>query len=139
MDLGKAISTAVETANSAGDQSRDETVVEYAVQEIIKRKSTPRTAAKSVAAQFNGTTNIFINSARPISIDEHKLEEAIWDRFVELARVSIPKMKAGMEHFAIDGTVQHYYSWEKPKPAIRAELKKRIIKALGKNPFTGEP
>ena len=112
------------------DYSRDETVVEYAVQSMMKGKSL-RAAASSTAKKFNGTQNMFIGSMDDISIDAKELEAALWGRLVGFATASIPKMKPGKEHFVLLGTLQHF----RQKPAMRAELKEKIVSALGTNPF----
>ena len=116
-----------------GDYSKDPTVVEYAVQDMFKGKSL-KTAARSTAKKFNGSTNMFIGSMDQISIDPDSLEDALWERLVGYTTASIPKIKPGKEHFALDGTIQFY----RQKPTMRAELKKRVVVALGGDPFTND-
>lgn len=113
------------------DHSRDATVVEYAVQEMMKGKS-PAAAARATAKKLNGASNIFIGGAQSnVSIDPAELEDALWDRLVGFTTVSIPRLKAGKEHYALGGTLQHFSQ----KPKLRAELKERVVRALGADPF----
>lgn len=116
-----------------GDYSRDGTVVEYAVQSMMKGRSLT-SAARSTAKKFNGTQNLFIGSMDDISIDGAELEDALWGRLVDFATAAVPKLRAGKEHFALLGTLQHFNQ----QPKLRAELKKRIIAAVGGDPFPND-
>lgn len=115
------------------DHSRHPTVVEYAVQEMFKRKSI-KTAAASTAAKLNGHSNMFIDpSGALVEIDTRSLESALWDRLAESAIRSLKSYKAGKEDWAVDGTLQYF----KQSPKLKAQLKARIVDALGHDPFAG--
>lgn len=92
------------------DQSTDDVVVEYAVQELMKRKTT--TVAKAAAAtaeKLSGGTNLFIGGGVDIvKIDVAKLEAALWDRIVAKVRGYLSRMTPGSEDFAIGGAVDLY-------------------------------
>lgn len=110
--------------------SKDPTVVEYAAITMLKGKS-PSASAKATAKKFNGTQNYFIGSAHTVDIDADELEEALWERLVGNVTASIPRIKPGKEHYALDGVLQQF----KQKPTLRAELKRRVIEAVGGDPF----
>ena len=111
--------------------SKDGTVVEYAVQEMFKKKS-PNAAAKATAKKLGGFANVFVGGgSEPLDIDVKELEEALWDRMANYVASSIPRFRAGKEHYALGGTISHFQQ----KPTIRAELKRRVIAALGADPF----
>jgi hypothetical protein len=124
-----------------GDYSRDGTVVEYAVQSMFKGKSL-RAAARSTAKKFDGQQNMFIGSFDQISIDADVLEDALWDRIVGFATASMPKLKAGKEQYALYGALQHFRQCDsktmKVKDEVYQELKKRVVAALGGDPFTSD-
>lgn len=116
-----------------GDYSRDGTVVEYAVQSMMKGKSLA-SAARSTAKKFDGHQNLFIGAGDDISIDPKVLEEALWGRLVDFATAAVPKLKQGKEHYALLSTLSHFQQPSK----MRAELKGRIITALGGDPFPND-
>lgn len=116
------------------DRSTDSTVVEYAVQEMFKRK-TPRTAARNTAKKLSGYENMFLGSGVSV-IDAKKLEEALWERMVTFAMDRIQKVRPGMEHFAIGGTADHFRQGK----AIEQELDRRVRERLAghePNPSAG--
>jgi hypothetical protein len=47
---------------------------------------------------------------------------------------SIPSLREGKEHFALDGAASRY----KMKPKGREVLKRLVIKKLGRDPFAGD-
>jgi len=114
---------------ASNDQSRNETVVEYGVQEMLKRKS-PRAAARQTARKLGGGDNLFLGEN--VVIDAEVLEEELWGRIVKYAVKGATMFKEGTEHFALDGALQYF----KQKDSLRPKLKKRVIEAMGKNPFT---
>lgn len=116
----------------ANDRSTHPTVVEYAIQTMFKGKS-PSAAAKDTVKKHHGTENMFFGPGKS-EIDARKLEDAIWDRLVDYTIAAIHRVKEGKEHFALDGTIDHF----KQAKGVRKELKKRVIKKLGKDPFTND-
>jgi len=135
----ESLSETIADALTEEDKSNDPTVVEYAVQEMMKGKS-PSTAAKNTAQRLSGGTNLFIGGgAVSVEIDPKKLESALWDRLADVVAKSIPKYKEGKEHLAIQGTLFHFNQFKmgKPPPAkLVAELRKRVIAKMGRNPFS---
>ena len=115
------------------DRSSHPTVVEYAVQTMIKRGKSPSAAAKDTVKKHHGTENMFFGPG-PTEIDATALENALWDRMVEATIRSMGQIKEGKEHYALDGTLQHFNQ----KQNVRAELKKRVIEKLGRDPFTND-
>lgn len=114
--------------------STNGTVVEYAVQEMFKKKS-PSAAAKSTVKKLGGYKNVFVGGgSEPLDIDEKELEEALWDRLANYTASAIPRFKAGKEHYALGGTISHF----EQKPSIRKKLKERVIASLGSDPFTSD-
>lgn len=114
------------------DRSTSPTVVEYAVQSMFKGQSLQQ-AAKTTAKKLSGGTNMFLGPGVTL-INPKSLEEALWTRLVTLAVTAIPKFKAGKEHYAIDGILSQFNQ----KPKLRAEFKKRIVAAIGRDPFTSD-
>ena len=120
----------IAAALSSTDRSTHPTIVEYAVQSLFKGK-TPGGAARHAAKKHSGTENIFFGPG-VTTIDAKQLEDALWARMADYAAKGATRFKTGKEHFALDGTLQHYQQ----KPALRAELKRRVIERLGHNPFS---
>jgi hypothetical protein len=114
------------------DRSTHPTVVEYAVRSMMKGKS-PSAAAKFTAKKLGGFENLFIGSG-VVEIDPAKLEDALWDRLAEFTITAIPKVKAGFEHYAIDGAIAHFNQ----NPKVRKELKRIVIKTVGYDPFPND-
>jgi hypothetical protein len=115
------------------DYSKDPTVLEYTAQSMIKGKSLTA-AIKASMKTFHGHTNMFVGSGDNITINEDILKEAMWERLVGVVTANISRIKPGKEHYALDGTLQQFSQ----KPSMRAELKKRVIKAVGTNPFPND-
>ena len=107
------------------DRSTHETVVEYAARTMMKGKS-PAVAAKDTAKKFSGYENMFFGPGVSY-IDPQKLEEALWNRLSDFALTGAKRMRPGMEHFALDSTVQHF----RQTPGVRKKLKARIIELAG--------
>lgn len=116
------------------DRSTNPTIVEYAVQTMLKKRKDPAFAAKDTAQKHSGTENMFFGPGIT-HIDAGKLEDAIWDRMVDIVVKNIPKMREGVEHFALDGTMQQF---NQKKIKVRAELKKRVVRRLGRDPFKND-
>lgn len=123
---------AVLSSTQTEDRSTHPTVIEYAVQTLFKGKS-PEVAAKDTAKKLSGSENMFFGPGVSL-IDPKKLAEALWGRLVSFTIQGMKKIKPGMEHFALDGTVQHF----RQAPRIRTELKNRVTKALGGEPFPND-
>jgi len=119
-------------ADEGTDRSTNPTVVEYAAQTMMKGKS-PAAAAKDTAKKFDGFENMFFGPGIA-RVDAKVLEEALWERLVDFVIKNMAKMKEGMGHFALDGTMDHF----KQKPPVRREVKKRITAKLGGNPFPND-
>jgi hypothetical protein len=108
--------------------SAHETVVEYAVRFMFKRKS-PAAAAKLTAEKLGGSTNMVIGGGREtLVIDPKRLEAAIWDRLVAHAIENFGRVKAGKEDFALGMTADHF----KLSKANEAKLEKLVVKRIGR-------
>ena len=116
------------------DRSTHPTVVEYAVQELFKGKS-PRKAAEVTAKKLSGAPNMFLGVHPPdvVKIDSRALEEATWNRIVDVAIKGVASFKPDKAHWALDGAISHFHQ----RPTQRAELKRRVIDRLGRDPFEG--
>ena len=106
------------------DKSNHPTVVEYAVRDLFKGKS-PAAAARFTAKKLSGSENLFLGSG-VVDIDPKVLEDNLWERMAASAVSAIPHLKPGMEHYAIDGTLQQF----KQKATARKELERRVILRL---------
>lgn len=122
----------VDRFSSEQDRSTHPTVVEYAVQTMMKGK-TPENAAKDTAKKFSGSENMFFGPGIS-KIDPKTLSEALWVRLVQFTVSAMGRIKPGMEHFALGGTIQHFHQGTR----VRAELKKRVITELGGDPFPND-
>jgi len=112
-------------ATSRTDRSTHDTVVEYAVRTMMKGKS-PTSAAKDTVKKLSGSENMFFGPGITL-IDPKTLEGALWDRMVKFTVDRVHRIKPGMEHYALDGTIQHFNQ----APGLRAELKKRVLAKAG--------
>jgi hypothetical protein len=124
-----------EIAEALGkDRSTDGTVVEYAVQNLFKRQS-PKKAAENTAKALSGQPNMFLGVHPPdvVKIDPRQLEGAVWERMVDSTLKAIASFKADKAHWALDSTLQYFHQ----RPSQRAELKRRVIERLGRDPFEG--
>lgn len=116
------------------DRSTHSTVVEYAIQELFKNK-TPKKAAEITAKKLSGGPNMFLGVHPPdvVKIDPRLLEDAVWDQMIDLVLKGVASFKADKVHWALDSAIQHF----RQKPNQRAELKRRVIARLGRDPFEG--
>lgn len=124
-----------EIAEALGkDRSTNDTVVEYAVQNLFKRQS-PKKAAENTAKKLSGSPNMLLGVHPPdvVKIDPRRLEDAVWDRMVDFTLSGIASFKPDKAHWALDSTLQHFHQ----RPSQRAQLKKRVIARLGRDPFEG--
>lgn len=112
------------------DHSRNETVVEYTAQEMIKRGVSPAVAAKRTAKKLSGNKNMFIDPTHPTLIDPKKLEGAIWDRIVETVVQSLGRMKSGKELIALRSAEGTFHQ-QKNKKFI-STLKAKVEAKTGK-------
>ncbi len=123
-------------ARGGTDRSTSETVIEYAVQDLMKGKS-PAAAAGRAARRLSGGENMFLGPGVSV-IDPARLETALWDRLAERVVKSLRHYAVGKEHYALEGTL-HYFNQiklgELPKPAVRAKLKALVVAKLGRDPF----
>lgn len=116
----------------ASDHSNHETVVEYAVRFLFKRKG-PSAAAKATAKALSGSTNMVIGGGREVVIIEpKKLEKALWDRLLKKVIENTKSFRAGKEDFAF-GAVQDHFRLGKRDSA---KLKKMVEKNLGRPLWT---
>lgn len=113
------------------DRSTHPTIVEYGVQEMFKNKSV-KAAARSTAKKHSGYENMFFGPGVTL-IDPAVLEDALWDRLADFTIKRIPNMKQGKEHYALEGTLQHF----KQKQSALPVLKARVVAKLGHDPFVG--
>jgi hypothetical protein len=121
-------------ATESTDRSTHPTVVEYAVQTMIKRGYGPAAAAKDTVKRLSGYENIFFGPG-VTTIEPLALESALWQRLADFTIHSIQKIKPGFEHYALDGTINHFHQ----RPSVRSKLKDAVIDKLGSDPFPSEP
>ncbi len=124
-----------EIAEALGqDRSTHPNAVEYAVQDLFKGK-TPKKAAERTAKKLSGQPNMFLGVHPPnvVKIDARQLEDAVWDRIVDFTLKGVTRFKPDKAHYALDGAIQHF----RQLPGLRAELKRRVITRLGRDPFEG--
>lgn len=105
------------------DRSTHPNVVEYAVQEMMKRKGSPKKVAERVADKFNDKPNMFFGVHEPdrTFIDPNKLEGALWERMVDNYRELVRDHGFTHEN-AIKSTVFHF----KQGKRVEKELQKRV-------------
>ena len=124
-----------EIAEALGkDQSTHPTVVEYAVQDLFKGK-TPKKAAEITAKKLSGAPNMFLGVHPPdvVKIDARQLENAVWNRIVDVAIKGVASFKPDKAHWALDSAINHF----RQRPTLRVELKRRVIARLDRDPFEG--
>lgn len=124
-----------EIAEALGkDRSTHPTVVEYAVQYLFKNMG-PKKAAENTAKKLSGSPNMFLAVHPPdvVKIDARQLEDAVWGRLVDNVLKNVAAFKPDKAHWALDSTIQHFHQ----RPSQRAELKRRVIERLGRDPFEG--
>lgn len=103
------------------DKSEHPTVIEYAVQEMFKKKS-PRAAARATAKKLAGSENLFLGGG-VVEIDATRLEQALWQRLADHTLQMRQHYREGIPLLYIaEGTAQHF----KQKPGIAAEIVRRI-------------
>jgi len=92
------------------DFSEDETVVEYAAQELMKRKSSSVAAvAKYTAKRLSGGVNAFIGGGhQEVEIDPRLLEQALWEYLSDFLKDQIKQFRPGMEAMALQATANLY-------------------------------
>jgi hypothetical protein len=131
------LSKAAEGDPQVMDKSTHPTVVQYALEFMKKGKTIP-VAAKLTAERLSGGTNVFLGNGI-VSIDAKVLEEAIWDKIVEETIRAMKSYKPEKQDMAIGGTLQMFGQAKGPmmkiNPKLEAELRKRVIKKLGHDPF----
>jgi len=108
--------------------SLNQTVVQYAVQQMFKGKS-PAIAARNTAQRLNGGTNMFIDSAHEVDIDPVELEEALWENMADYATKS--PIKPGDERNVARGTLMYFNQWSWGKPP-KTKLEDKLILYMGK-------
>ena len=118
--------------SDATDRSTHPTVVQYAMITVGKGRS-PASSAKNTVKKLSGFENMFLGSG-VTTVNQKILEEEIWNQLINSVLEGTKHCKEGMEHFALDGTVQLYNQ----TPKVRSELKSRIIERLGKDPFPND-
>lgn len=108
------------------DHSANPTVVEYAVRFLPKKGVSA--AARETVKRLHGYQNMFIDSKMvPVSIDQKKLEMAIWDRLVDHVKQTIASFKPGKQDMAL-GSVADIHRLKKRDAA---KLKKLAAERLG--------
>lgn len=112
------------------DRSTHPTAVQYAVQYLFKRKSVKAAVAETVK-KLSGFENVFLGPGVSV-LDPRKLEEAVWDNLADFVIKSMKSFKEEKNHWALDGAADHF---KQKSPTFRRELKKRVVKRLGKDPF----
>lgn len=112
------------------DRSTHPTVVEYAVQELFKKRS-PAVAAKRTAEKLSGSENLFFGPGVTL-IDPQTLEAALWERLRDFTIKGMSSYKPDKRDWALDGTIDHF----KQRPSIRPKLKALVEQKLGPDVFT---
>ena len=105
------------------------------MQNLFKRQG-PRKAAENTAKSLAGHPNMMLGVYGPpnvVAIDPAQLEEAVWERLVDLTLKSMAHYQTDKAHWALDSTVQRFNQGA----GTRKELKKRVIARLGRDPFEG--
>jgi len=112
------------------DKSSNPTVVQYAIQGMIKRGSSVAAAAKRTSERLSGGSNMFLGAPTDIvSIDSKKLEIALWDYLVDHVIKAIDHIKPGKEDFALGGARN---TFNQKSAKFEDELRKRVETKLGK-------
>lgn len=111
-----------------GRHSLNQTVVQYAVQEMFKGKS-PAVAARNTAQRLNGGTNMFIDSAHEVGIDPTELEDALWKNMADYA-TAYP-IKPGDERNVARGTLMYFKQWSWGKPP-KTKLEDKLMLYMAK-------
>jgi len=99
----------------------------------MMKKRKPATAAKNTVKNLSGFENLFLGPGTVV-IDAKKLEGALWDRLVDATIKGMGHLKPGFEHYALDGTLEHF---NQGKP-IRKQLKKLVVQRMGRDPFPND-
>jgi hypothetical protein len=109
------------------------TVIQYALQEMMKKRVSPQVAAKRTATKLNGGTNMFIDPSNPTDIDPKKLEQNIWDYLVDKAVSLLPRVRVDNDSYdyPVGATAQTFSQQSNAK--FKDELTKRVEKRLGKS------
>lgn len=123
MRLSKQLTEATNTA----DNSTNQTIVEYAVQFLFKRKG-PAAAAKATVKNLHGHTNLMISPTTPVSVDSKKLEAAIWDRIVNQALKNVASFKPGKEDYAIEAAANHFRLGKRDGAKLNKMVQARLSK-----------
>jgi len=105
------------------DRTDHPTVVEYGVQEMMKRKS-PLTAARNTAKKLSGYPNMLLGApADPVYIDPRRLEQLLFDRIVEQAQKNVRDFKPGAEDMAIGAAIDLFRQGKAVEKKVRKVLK----------------
>lgn len=105
--------------NPSQDNSTDEIVVEYAIQNLFKRMGVEK-AARVTAEKLSGKKNLFIGGGGgTVVIDPKRLEWAIWDRLVRHTLKGISWVKTGKEDVAFLGTVDNFRLGKKDQKTLK--------------------
>lgn len=118
------------------DRSSNPTVVEYAVQNMMKGQS-PSVAAKNTVKSLSGHENMFLGPGVTV-IDAKKLETELWLRMVEFALKIMSRYPNQTAEDAMQGTLLHFQQatlMKSAKPGVVRDLKENMVAALGRNPF----
>jgi len=104
------------------DRTLHPTVVEYGVREMMKGKS-PQVAARNTAKKLGGHPNMLLGSpTEPVAIDPRRLEEALFERIVGLAKENLARFKPGAEAMAVGAAVDHFRQKSRVEKAVRKRL-----------------
>lgn len=108
------------------------TLMQYCVQDMFKGRQIPN-IAKNVAKKFSGGENMFLGPG-VLSIDPQQLEAALWKYVGQAVASAAAKVKAGKEHYAIDGIVQQFRIDAK----YRDKVKSAAVAAIGRDIFAND-
>ena len=119
------------------DRTTNSTVIQYAVQSILKGKSV-KAAAAHAAKNFSGSSNMFLGPGINF-VDADGLEAALWDYLADNTIENLGRVKAGAEDFALGSTLSLFFGLDAAKQdKNRPKLKALVISRLGHNPFKAD-
>jgi len=111
------------------DRSVNPTVIQYAIQSMLKGKSVSA-AAKYTAKKLSGKDNFFIGTGISI-INATTLEAALLDYMADEVIKNLKTLKEGQEYTALISVLNTFNQDEK----VGKQLKGVVTKKLGSNPW----
>jgi hypothetical protein len=97
------------------------TLEEYLVRRQMQRGWSVAKTAASVAADFNGTTNVFMGT-EPINVSADQLKNALWQRIIEFHNASRVRPEIKNTAFHLGMTSDHYKLTKADQRQLRLHL-----------------